>query len=298
MNYQQVKKVLKKVFVKEESQQEIIEKRINKYRANGGVPWSEGYEEFKWQQIGKTISDEEIIGRFSHGNLPKGFGIGLDERIIEYPWLFSKLPKTSGTFLDAGSTFNFEVVLMHPSLTEKQKYIYTYYPEDNNFAKKRISYVYGDLRNLPFKDEYFNFTVCQSTLEHIDMDNSIYGYTIQGDQNTERKKSYKYLEVIDELIRVTTRGGKLLITFPYGKFENHGFFQQFDEEMVMRIEQQLQGKCSFNKNFMLYDSAGWQFRDQQSCNNTVSYNPHTGVGKGTDNAAHCRAICLIEANKF
>jgi ubiquinone/menaquinone biosynthesis C-methylase UbiE len=29
---------------------------------------------------------------------------------------------------------------------------------------------YGDLRVLPFKDNYFDEIVCQSTLEHIDMD--------------------------------------------------------------------------------------------------------------------------------
>src|SRR4051812_3051049 len=41
--------------------------------------------------------------------LPKGYGAGLDERVIEFPWLYSGRP--FGRLLDAGSTLNHERIL-------------------------------------------------------------------------------------------------------------------------------------------------------------------------------------------
>lgn len=89
--------------------------------------------------------------------------------------------------------------------------------------------------DLPFKSELFDTIICQSTLEHIDMDNSIYGYDLER-RDTMQEKSYSFLKGISELLRILKPEGMLCLTFPYGKFENHGFFQQFDSEMVSESE--------------------------------------------------------------
>jgi SAM-dependent methyltransferase len=272
------------------------QRRIAKFLAAGSIPWSDGYWDYKWQQIENSINSDEILHTFECEKISIGYGKLIDERIVEYPWLLSRILKGKGKFLDAGSTFNFDQILIHPVLQEKDIYIYTYFPEKNNFLNKRISYVFGDLRELPFKDDYFEHVVCHSTLEHIDMDNSLYGYELAHRIIVENP-SYEFLRVVKELIRVVKPGGQLLLTFPYGKFENHGFFQQFNSEMVSRIEDTLEGKCYFRKSFAKYDLDGWQFTVQEQCEDSVSYNPHSGQGKGLDSAAHSRAICFIEVQK-
>ena len=129
------------------------------------------------------------------------------------------------------------------------------------------------------------------------MDNSIYGYDIAHNSNTE-KKSYEFIVAIKEMIRVLKSKGTLLLTFPYGKFENHGFFQQFDDEMLSRILNLFNNIGSTNVEFFKYEKEGWRFAEQDEVSQSISFNPHTGRGKLDDNAAHSRAICCINFNKY
>ena len=43
--------------------------------------------------------------------LPARYGFRVDERVVEYPWLFSRFFAGEGTLLDAGSTLNFDYLL-------------------------------------------------------------------------------------------------------------------------------------------------------------------------------------------
>jgi Methyltransferase domain len=291
-----IKKIIKKIGFGFKAEAVVLNP-IDIYLSSERIPWTEGYNEYKWKLINEGVNSNEILHDFSNGNLPSSYGIGVDERVIEYPWLISQIPQNEGKFLDAGSTFNFNEIINLPILENKETYIYTFYPESNNYASKRISYVYGDLRSLPFKDSFFDTVVCHSTLEHIDMDNSMYGYELAHVEDV-KIKSYEYLKVINELIRVASKAGKVLLSFPYGKFENHGFFQQFDSEMVKKIEDTAQDTCTLKKSFVTYKITGWEFCKQEECDDAVSYNPHTGKGKGNDNAAHSRAICFLELTKL
>jgi SAM-dependent methyltransferase len=295
MLIRRIKNKIKRIVCKSKS--EIVTLNpIDIFLKSNSIPWSEGYSEYKWKLINDSIYDAAILKQFEEENIENGYGRNMDERVIEYPWLFSHLLKEKGTFLDAGSTFNFEEIISHPILENKDIHIYTYYPEPNNFASKRISYTYGDLRVLPFKNNFFDQVVCHSTLEHIDMDNSMYGYELSHVEDV-KNKSFEYLKVINELVRVAKPNGKVFLTFPYGKFENHGFFQQFDAEMVEKIEEAVLPFCSIKKSFAKYLHTGWVFSTQAECNDALSYNPHTGKGKGNDNAAHSRAICFLEITK-
>jgi SAM-dependent methyltransferase len=267
---------------------------IENFYKNGQIPWSEGYASHKEESILYSISDDDILDEFSKKKIPAKYGYRLDERIVEYPWIFANLKKNRTVFLDAGSTFNFEYLLNNELIENKEKYIYTFYPENKSYNHKRISYVYGDLRDLPFRDNFFEEIVCQSTIEHIDMDNSIYGYDLKSTLDTVTNKSYEYLKVIEELLRVLKTNGQLLLTFPYGKFENHGFFQQFDAEMVARITDKMINFGNYELVFFKYLPEGWVVATQEECNDSESFNPHTQIGKKDDFAAHSRAICCIK----
>jgi SAM-dependent methyltransferase len=269
-------------------------KRIKRYLNKGMISWSPGYSEYRTLEIIKAINNNSLLKKFIN-TIPQGFGLKLDERIVEYPWIFSNLSNSEGMLLDAGSTFNFEYIVNHPTVSRKQLSIFTFYPERNYYSSKRISYIFGDLRNMPFKDCLFDEIVCQSTLEHVDMDNSIYGYQIDN-KASQMGKSYEYIKAISELHRVLKSKGMLLITFPFGKYENHGFFQQFDNEMVEKLMEVLRnGKVE--TYFFLYTQGGWRYSTLEECYDSISYNPHTGVGKGNDGAAHSRSICCIRFTK-
>lgn len=277
----------------------ILNRKVKKnhdFLSNGKIPWSKGYEAYKWRHIKDSINDKVVLDNIKKLMLPLGFGHRIDERIVEYPWIFSNLTDRDERLLDAGSTFNFKPIAEHPKIESKKVTIFTFYPEKNSFHNKGISYNYGDLRMLPFKDNWFDTIVSQSTIEHIGMDNSIYGYDIPHN-NDETKKSYEYLIAVKEMVRVLNNKGTLLMTFPYGKFENHGFFQQFDEEMLNKLLELFNNKGDFNCIFFKYSKEGWEFSEKERLVDVVSYNPHTGKGKLDDNAAHCRSIVCVHFTK-
>jgi len=267
--------------------------RINNYIENGRKPWSEGYEDYKWLQIETIINDSNLLDKFNINGCDDNFGIGIDERIVEYPWIILNLSDKNSKLLDAGSTFNFKTILNNKLIKKKEKTIITYFPESENFNELGVSYIYSDLREIPLKDNIFDEVVCQSTLEHIDMDNSIYGYN-KIFNSSSSEKSFEYLKVISELIRVLKDNGTLLLTVPFGRFENHGFFQQFDKEMIDKIKYLLEKKGLITEQYYLYHIDGWKLCTQQTCMESKSHNPHTGEGRGNDNAAHCRSVCCIK----
>lgn len=294
-----LKKIIKKAYnyyLKQDARKGIESQNNSKdfFFKNGQIPWSEGYLAHKEESIISSISSAAILEKFSKKAIPTNYGYRLDERIVEYPWIFANLKKKKTVFLDAGSTFNFDYLLNNKLIENKDKYIYTFYPEAKSYNFKRISYVYGDLRDLPFRNNFFEEIVCQSTIEHIDMDNSMYGYDLKSTLELVTNKSYEYLKVIDELLRVLKTNGQLLLTFPYGKFENHGFFQQFDDEMVSRITDKMKDLGSCELVFFKYLPDGWIVASQEECNNSESFNPHTQIGKKDDFAAHSRAICCVK----
>jgi len=256
-----------------------------------------GYKEFKFQEIEKSIGNLELLKDLKDKKVPADFGVGLDERVFEYSWIFSRLSNNEAKMLDAGSTFNFKFVLENKQVKKKDLTIFTFHPETPSFpSMPKVTYKYGDLRKMEFQNESFDEVISQSTIEHIDMDNNIYGYDI--DKNDDiKKKSYDFMLAVKEMERVLKPGGQLLLTFPYGKFKHYGFFQQFDKEMVDKILAFLATKGKAQSEFALYNKSGWNLATQSTCNNNLSFNPHTGEDKGTDGAAHSRSVCLIEFRK-
>jgi len=277
-------------------QEWLKKKRIKKYLATGRVPWTTGYEDFKYSEIKRILGDVDSMKAFASLKTLKHFGIGIDERIVEYPWIFSNLSAEKKILLDAGSTFNFEEIVSQKIIADKELTIFTYAPEKNNFSHQRISYQYGDLRNIPYRDNFFEEIVCQSTLEHIGMDNTIYSF--KEERTSDRQEiNYSYRQVVKELNRVLQIDGTLLLTFPYGEFYNYGYFQQFNREIVDDIVKILEKNGKVYSCFFKYSSDGWEFSSQENCDNSQSYNPHTGIGKGVDGAAHSRSICCLKFQK-
>jgi len=61
------------------------------FKIFGSKPWSFGYSIYKFKKISDTIENKLSI--FNNNHLPPRYGYGLDERIVEFPWFFSRFRK-------------------------------------------------------------------------------------------------------------------------------------------------------------------------------------------------------------
>ena len=73
-------------------------------------PWTREYAAAHGRFVVDALDDPGLMAPFRQGaELPLGFGIGLDERVVEFPWLLAQ--GLEGRVLDAGSALNHEHVL-------------------------------------------------------------------------------------------------------------------------------------------------------------------------------------------
>jgi SAM-dependent methyltransferase len=268
------------------------QRRIKRYVSHGCQPWSEGYMEYRNSFIEEIFSGEKIALFYSGLKLPEGFGSHLDERVVEYPWALSRLCIGDRLLLDAGSTLNHQYILDLDILACRRIVIYTLSPE-RVISRANVSYIYGDLRSTILRSEFFDEIICISTLEHIGMNNTL---LYSKDARYNEQKNDDYLSAVKELKRLLKPSGKLLITLPYGHYENHGWLQQFDQRMIDKMLEEL--ACSMSKiTYYRYLPGGWQIAEKADCSQCSYYNIHNRSDFDPDYAAAARAVACLEIIK-
>ncbi|HZR65522.1 MAG TPA: methyltransferase domain-containing protein [Terriglobales bacterium] len=226
------------------------------FLARGRRPFARGYISYRQilleEYVHKTLPDQA---------LPENWGLWLDERVVEYPWFLSRLPQTAGRLLDAGSILNHEYVLSHQKLQNKQISIFTLAPEDESHCDRGISYVYGDLRDCCFRDEYFDCVACLSTLEHVGLDNTRH-YTRDSSKNECSPESY--VRALLEMRRVLKTGGTLFLSMPCGRAANLGWLQVFDQTKIKTLLEIFAPKLC-REIYFRYTDSGWQYSSLAAC---------------------------------
>jgi predicted SAM-dependent methyltransferase len=259
------------------------------FRLTGMRPWSFGYAPYKRRRITEIINLKE----FDAENLPIGYGFRLDERIVEYPWFLSRLPSRPGTLLDAGSILNHEYLLKHPLLACKRIFISTLAPEAECFWRYGVSYVYEDLRDSCFRDGSFDWIVSLSTVEHIGMDNTML-YT--ADAGKRESDKLAHLQATTEFHRLLKAGGTLYLSVPFGKHQDHGWFQIFDAPMVDRLIETFRPTQVTETHFR-YTASGWVSSDREASRNSTYFDIHKRKTYDADFAAASRAVVCLELVK-
>jgi SAM-dependent methyltransferase len=154
-------------------------------------------------------------------------GVGSSERVIEVPWVLSRY-RGEGRVLDVGYAnapaaylallLNLRVPNLHGVDLARR-------------AVPRASLAQADARGLPYRDAAFDLALCVSTLEHIGLDNRRYAARVETTPGA--------VETLAEVARVLVPGGRLLVTVPFGRREDHGWFHQYDWdewcELLMRV---------------------------------------------------------------
>ena len=249
----------------------VKRKRLAAYLKSDRRPWREGYYEYREKCLSEAVVDEALLDTFAEDRpLPPAYAYRLDARLLEIPWVLSRVRQTGGRFLDAGSAFNYDFVLSAPALKDKHRTIVTLAPEREAFWQLGVSYVFGDLRDLDFRDERFDAVACISTIEHIGMDNTMYA---EG-QVAQRSDPSEFLLAVKELKRVLKPGGVLYISFPFGRYENHGWFQQFDSELVDTLIGAF-APSQLKERIYQYHPDGWQRSTRESCKDCEFFDVHT-----------------------
>lgn len=249
-------------------------------------PWNEHYSAARYELVKNYITNENKLLYFKEEKqLPKGHGIALDERTVEWPWVIAHLNDNDMHILDAGSALNHPLLLSHPAITpsgdgQKQLDIFTLAPEDVCEFHRGISYHFGDLRFLPYKDELFDAIVSVSTLEHVGMDNTMFRADREEHLPEDVKKAFL------EIKRVLKRGGKFLFTVPFGVYEDHTLFQQFDANLLECCADTFV-PSSREDTFFMYTAEGWSKCSAKECAKLK----YATIGeKHPDNAAAARAV--------
>jgi hypothetical protein len=264
---------------------------IDQYLKSSRIPWSPGYKQYRYNLLQSIPKDQSLLGLFANEKeLPSGYGIGVDERVIEYPWVLSRINNHHGLVLDGGSVLNYPFIIDSPQLSSKSLVILTLAPESTMVKRNHVSYVFGDLRETIFRDEVFDLIVSISTLEHIGMNNSKLYST--NEQHNESQPD-DYLKVIKEFHRILKPGGRFLMTVPFGKPQNLGWLYQFDTHRLNQLVSTF-GSHLQTRTFYKYGADGWSLSTEDSCSECDYFDVHVSKTPASDLAAAARAVACLE----
>jgi SAM-dependent methyltransferase len=250
--------------------------------------YGQEYDAARDRAVAAALGDARLLKRFRSGaRLPRGFGFALDERIVELPWVVANLTSVGGPVLDAGSALNHRVVLerLMPGVDSLTIVTFT---EEEKHPDLGPEYVTADLRELPFADGSFEAIASVSTLDHIGMDNTDYGSREPPSDDPD----HEVARALGELHRVLRPGGRLLLTVPYGRAENHGWCRQFDEAGVWRISESFGDRDPAIRVYA-HSLRGWHRSSLGRAADATYRDPKAEYRPQTDCAYAARAVACL-----
>ncbi len=162
-------------------------------------------------------------------------------------------------------------------------------PEPLSYPDLGVSYVYADLRDLPYRDGYFDTIVSLSTLEHV-------GHGQHEVRSRSARPEATRVRLCDRRSPSSSgclhRTARMLVSVPYGAREDHGWFRQFDADDVRELIAATTSTPSSVAVFA-YSSKGWERSSLESAAE-ARYRDHRETPELADDlAAAARAVACI-----
>lgn len=159
-----------------------------------------------------------------------------DGRIIEYSFIMGKLGHAKpARVLDVGCVARLNY--LPASLASLGWEVWGIDQREWKFRFPNFHFAREDIRQTSFPDDFFDCVYAVSTLEHIGLSGR-YGVTKDDPEGG--------LRTIKEIARILCRGGRLLVTMPYGK-----------KYQVVKSQKRIYDKQSLEKLF-----SGWKIEDK------------------------------------
>jgi SAM-dependent methyltransferase len=231
---------------------------------------------YKARQRQNTILREALRGYASNQTsfpaslvLPIPFAIGVNERAVEM--MLARLTYRPGKeILDIG----------HANATPSHRAMLLDLPgpraitgldladpiyDTTPFYKKSIR---TDITANNLEDHTFDVIWCISTLEHFGMDNS--GYT----DGFIRDAGHAGKALV-EMVRILKPGGTLLLTVPYGRYEDWGWFVNYDAAHWHALLDVVRKDISLTEWFFRHtEKRGWHNVPSEELTYTSYYDQH------------------------
>jgi SAM-dependent methyltransferase len=250
-------------------------------------PWTPEYVERHRAFVTRALDDPALLNLLkSDRPLPPGYGVGFDERVVEFPWGATR--DLGGRVLDAGSTLNHPHVLIRLRPRVEELHIVTLAPEPQAFPFLDVSYLYADLRELPIRDGTYDRILSISTLEHVGMDNAQYGDSSERSQTPGQDLA----AAMRELRRVLRPGGTLYVTVPYGRAADIGWQRIFDSDALDELVDGF-GPAAQEREIFRYTREGWQRSDATEAADAVYRDHFSDPTPDADRAVAARAIACL-----
>lgn len=133
----------------------------------------------------------------------------LHSRCIEYPFAAEGLGACKGKVLDIGSAKSEPLWLQWLCASSAEVHCVDF--DEWRFPPEGIRFVRSDARQLPFESQTFDAVLAVSVVEHIGL------ASCQVEQETQPSVSESGdSEAVKEFARVLKKGGKLILTVPFG----------------------------------------------------------------------------------
>lgn len=186
-------------------------------------------------------------------HLPKPFAVGLPERAVEL-MMARLLYRPGESTLDIG----------HANATPSHRCLLAAMPPPRDLTGIDIAApvydtrpyyarsVRADITANPFKSGEFDLIWCISALEHFGMDNSGYTERFIRDAGLAGK-------ALLEMIRLLRPRGRLLVTVPFGRYEDHGWHITYDQDRWNKLIDPVRGTTTIQEWFFRHTfGSGWQ----------------------------------------